>query len=370
VETDLVAVDPTRPTGVFAKEVREDGARRVYYYRAGSAASALDESDVFRAVASGPTVVAVSGLTAALGEGPRRAVAELGRLVAELRTNPDANRHTQLHATNTHDYTSEHPRLRVTHNRTDASEHTARHATHTPGDRPDHPTMRTTDTHCDAPEQRAPHATRTQDTTSKHTALHAADTQGDESEHPAVHVTHTPDDAERRLSTKAGQAQGVLLALDPNLRPGLAPVTDLLRELLPVTSFLLLGIDEAGPLLGTEEPGEVFRRAAALGVGEVVLKAGADGCWYAGADGPEHLPSAAVQVVDPVGAGDAFAGAYLAARLRGIGPRGAAWLGTRFAAGVVAAPGDTDGLPDADEAAVLLEAAHLQTAADAHPGSD
>lgn len=355
VETDLVAVDPTRPTGVFAKEVREDGARRVYYYRAGSAASALDESDVLRALASGPTVVAVSGLTAALGDGPRRALTRLGRLVAELRTNPDATRHTQLHATDTHDDKSEHPPLHTTNTRIDAPASSALHTTHT---------------RIDAPEQQAPHATRTQDTTTKHTALHTAHTQDDEFEHPAVHVTHTPDDAERRVLTKAGQAQEVLLALDPNLRPGLAPVTDLLRELLPVTSFLLLGIDEAGPLLGTEEPGEVFRRAAALGVGEVVLKAGADGCWYAGADGPEHLPSAAVHVVDPVGAGDAFAGAYLAARLRGIAPRGAAWLGTRFAAGVVAAPGDTDGLPDADEAAALFEAAHLQTAADAHPGSD
>jgi 2-dehydro-3-deoxygluconokinase len=235
VETGLVAVDADRPTGVFAKDVRADGGRRVYYYRAGSAASALDEADAERALAARPALVAVSGLTAALGDGPRRAVRRLGR------------------------------------------------------------------------------------------------------------------------------AQGVHLALDPNLRPGLPPVTDLLLELLPVTDFLLLGLDEAGPLFGTEEPAEVFRRASAAGVGEVVLKAGADGCWHAGGDGPVHLPSAAARVVDPVGAGDAFAGAYLAARLQGIGPRGAAWLGTRFAAGVVAHPGDTDGLPGEAEAAELLGTARLQT---------
>ncbi|WP_433085212.1 PfkB family carbohydrate kinase [Dactylosporangium sp. CA-052675] len=242
VETDLVAVDAARPTGVFAKDVRDDGARRVYYYRNGSAASAMDENDAERALNVQPAIIAVSGLTAALGDGPRRAVARLGRAVA-----------------------------------------------------------------------------------------------------------------------RPGRAPGVRLALDPNLRPGLPPVTDLLRELLPVTTFLLLGIDEAGPLLGTEEPREVFRRAAAAGVREVVLKAGADGCWYAGSDGPVHMPTAAVRVVDPVGGGDAFAGAYLAARLCNIGPRGAAWLGTRFAAGVIAAPGDTDGLPEAADAAVLVEAARLQT---------
>ncbi|MET7392168.1 sugar kinase [Dactylosporangium sp. NPDC005572] len=239
VDTGLVAVDESRPTGVFFKDARPDGARRVHYYRAGSAASALDEADADRALAAGPALVAVSGLTAALGPGPRRAVARLAR---------------------------------------------------------------------------------------------------------------------------AAHERGIPVALDPNLRPGLPPVTDLLVELLPMTTYLLLGTDEAGPLLGVDEPAKVFDRARAAGVGEVVLKAGADGCWHADPGGPRRLPSAAVEVVDPVGAGDAFAGAYLAARLAGIAPRGAAWLGTRFAAGVVAAPGDTDGLPAPREAAALVaEADSIET---------
>jgi 2-dehydro-3-deoxygluconokinase len=124
--------------------------------------------------------------------------------------------------------------------------------------------------------------------------------------------------------------------------------------LLPLTTYLLLGTDEAGPLFGTADPAAVFSQAKACGVGEVVLKAGASGCWHEG-DTPTHLPSVAVRVVDPVGAGDAFAGAYLAARLRGTGPRRAAWLGTRFAAGVVATAGDTDGLPSPAEVVALLE---------------
>ncbi|WP_432969850.1 PfkB family carbohydrate kinase [Dactylosporangium sp. CA-233914] len=235
VETGLVVVDPGRPTGLFAKDTRADGARRVHYYRAGSAASAMDSADADRALAADPVLVAVSGLTAALGDGPRLAVERLARLAA---------------------------------------------------------------------------------------------------------------------------ARGVHLAMDPNLRPGLPPIVDVLRGLLPLTRFLLLGIDEAGPLLGAEEPQEVFRLASAAGVGEVVLKAGADGCWHHGDDGrPEHLPAAATRVVDPVGAGDAFAGAYLAARLQRIGPRGAAWLGSQFAAGVIAAPGDTEGLPSPAAATELLAAA-------------
>ncbi len=239
VGAGLVTVDGTRPTGVFVKDVRADGARRVHYYRAGSAASVLDEADADRAVAAGPDLVAVSGLTAALGAGPRRAVLRLAR---------------------------------------------------------------------------------------------------------------------------EAHARGIPVAVDPNLRPGLEGGVDVVRELLPLTAYLLLGMDEAVPLFGTDRPAEVFSQARRLGVGEVVLKAGADGCWHEG-ETPTHLPSVAVRVVDPVGAGDAFAGAYLAARLRGIGPRGAAWLGTRFAAGVVAAAGDTDGLPSPAEAVRLTAEAQAQAEA-------
>ena len=53
-----------------------------------------------------------------------------------------------------------------------------------------------------------------------------------------------------------------------------------------------------------------------------MLKAGPDGCYFQGAGGPVRLPSAATVVVDPVGAGDAFAGGYLAARLCDVAPGG------------------------------------------------
>src|SRR5690606_26197720 len=45
VDTTLVMVDEDQPTGLFLKDVRPDGRRRVYYYRRGSAASQLDRAD-------------------------------------------------------------------------------------------------------------------------------------------------------------------------------------------------------------------------------------------------------------------------------------------------------------------------------------
>jgi 2-dehydro-3-deoxygluconokinase len=151
---------------------------------------------------------------------------------------------------------------------------------------------------------------------------------------------------------------GAALVLDPNLRPALAEPTAVagaLRPLLDRVDLLVLGQDESGELLGPTGPAEVFDAAQQAGAGEVVLKGGADGLWYAGADGrPCHMPSTARQVRDPVGAGDALLGGYLAARLAGAAPAGAAWLGCRLAAGVVETLGDTAGLPERASAARLL----------------
>lgn len=231
VSTELVAVDEDHPTGLFLKDVHPDGVRRVHYYRRGSAASMMDISDAHRALAVRPRMVAVSGITSALGPGPRRAV---------------------------------------------------------------------------------------------------------------------------RTLLDVARSVGVLTAYDPNLRPALGDLDGQLaeaRHLLPRVDYLLLGVDEAEPLFGTADPEQIF---AAAGAAEVVLKAGAEGCWYATPSGPAHLPAQAATVVDPVGAGDAFGGGYLAARLSGADPARAAWLGSVLAAGVVAAHGDTDGLPEPRQAYALL----------------
>ena len=66
--------DRTRPTAIFLKDVREDGLRRVHYYRQGSAASAMSSADADRAFALDPRCLVVSGLTIALGPRPAEMV--------------------------------------------------------------------------------------------------------------------------------------------------------------------------------------------------------------------------------------------------------------------------------------------------------
>ncbi len=70
------ARDPGRPTGVYFKS-RVGGRTRMHYYRAGSAASALTSEDVPDEALEGVELLHLTGITTALGSGPRRLVHDL-----------------------------------------------------------------------------------------------------------------------------------------------------------------------------------------------------------------------------------------------------------------------------------------------------
>jgi 2-dehydro-3-deoxygluconokinase len=72
------ARDPDRPTGVYFKQ-RAGGRTSMLYYRAGSAASALGAEDVPDEALDGVDLVHVTGITTALGPGPRELLHGLAR---------------------------------------------------------------------------------------------------------------------------------------------------------------------------------------------------------------------------------------------------------------------------------------------------
>lgn len=81
-----VAVDGVvrrpEPTGLMVKELRAPGDVHVHYYRQGSAASCLDAENIDPAVVTAARRLHLTGVTLALGEGPRRAAtrtAEIAR---------------------------------------------------------------------------------------------------------------------------------------------------------------------------------------------------------------------------------------------------------------------------------------------------
>jgi sugar/nucleoside kinase (ribokinase family) len=78
VDVSRVVRDPTAPTGLFLKW-RGPGGSRNLYYRRGTAASRLSPADVPDSALDGVDAVHLTGITTALGYGPRALVHDLAR---------------------------------------------------------------------------------------------------------------------------------------------------------------------------------------------------------------------------------------------------------------------------------------------------
>ncbi|MCT9821325.1 sugar kinase [Microbacterium sp. W1N] len=120
-----------------------------------------------------------------------------------------------------------------------------------------------------------------------------------------------------RLIERA-RAAGIPVSFDVNHRAALwsaeaaAPV---LLGLARRADIVFVGRDEAETLWGIATAADV--RSMLPAVPELVVKDGEIGATVYEAAGETFVASAVVEVVEPVGAGDAFAGGYLAARLSG-----------------------------------------------------
>jgi sugar/nucleoside kinase (ribokinase family) len=99
---------------------------------------------------------------------------------------------------------------------------------------------------------------------------------------------------------------------------------------LPYVDLLFMNQDEARMLSGFADPERAAARMQELGASDVVIKLGPEGCAVFTACGAARFPGFAVDAVDTTGAGDCFAGGFLAAVSEGRSYAEAA----RFANGV------------------------------------
>jgi len=133
-----------------------------------------------------------------------------------------------------------------------------------------------------------------------------------------------------------------------------------LRPCLPYTDFLFVNEDEAGKLSGTGVAPEAASRLRGCGARTVVLKLGARGSAIFTADGEILVPAFDVPAFDTTGAGDCFAGAFLAALSRGLALEGAARFANAAAALAIQQLGATNGLRSWDETHAWMESAPVR----------
>lgn len=151
------------------------------------------------------------------------------------------------------------------------------------------------------------------------------------------------DEESRRAllhALRTAREAGALIAFDPNYRPRLWPSPEAARhamtDALALADIALPTFPDERELFGDATPEETLHRLARSGIREAVVKNGAEDALVMFEGRKARLPAVrADDAVDTTGAGDAFNGAYLAARVMGHGPDEATSRAHRTAAAVV-----------------------------------
>ncbi len=125
------------------------------------------------------------------------------------------------------------------------------------------------------------------------------------------------------LTLKAGS----IVSFDPNLRPEMMPVDQILAICEPVikkTRILLPNAHEAMMLTGKGNAREACELLVEQGPEIVVLKEAKNGCTVYSRNEVCNVPAFEVNEVDPTGAGDSFGAAFIVEHLSGASRQDAA----------------------------------------------
>lgn len=142
-----------------------------------------------------------------------------------------------------------------------------------------------------------------------------------------------------------------LVSYDTNLRLNLWSLEEAracIESFLPLADIVLPSDDEAVQLTGASSEGEIlshFGKSAKI----VILKRGAAGPIVRTGDDQTQIEVPTVEAVDSTGAGDSFAGAFLAYYLETNDPIEAARLAAKVAAGTVCGYGAIDPIPTREQ---------------------
>ena len=144
---------------------------------------------------------------------------------------------------------------------------------------------------------------------------------------------------------RAAHASGSIICCDtkvPTFRD--IRLSDL-AEVLPMVDYMFPNETEAAFYTGKNDYREMAAAIRAMGVKNVVIKAGPEGCYADMEEGCFSLPAIPAEVVDTTGAGDAFAAGFISGLLEGISREDCLMAGLKEAAECVGQVGACASIP-------------------------
>ena len=141
---------------------------------------------------------------------------------------------------------------------------------------------------------------------------------------------------------------GTRVSLDVNFRPALWPrdvASEAILRVAQRADIVFPSDDEMDLLWGLTEPREIAGRFLDLGASIVAVKQGARGVVLFQPERADHIDAAPSTPVDSAGAGDSFAGAFLAWLVETSEPDKAAREAVKVAAGTVSGLGAVEPIP-------------------------
>lgn len=154
------------------------------------------------------------------------------------------------------------------------------------------------------------------------------------------------------VAAQAARGAGVTVSFDVNYRSALWPEDEaavVLRGMLGNADIVFATEQEAAMLCGPWSAEELARRLQAEGPSQAIVKRGASGALAQVLGEAYDVGAVVVPVVDPVGAGDAFAAGYLSALIDGAAPEERLRRAALVAAFAVSGRGDWENLPERAE---------------------
>lgn len=168
----------------------------------------------------------------------------------------------------------------------------------------------------------------------------------------------------QRHAVSIAQKAGILISVDPNLRPLLWESTEAMvaaaREVIAVANILKIGEDELAIISGIDDPDRALESLWHEDLRVVAVTAGAHGARILTREARVAVAGVPVKVVDTTGCGDSFMAAFLAGLIESDFDLGTESLGRigRFAcaAGAITATaaGGMDAMPSREALAAFM----------------